>query len=84
MGVGLVASGLIPSRPEDQAGFAINHAIIDDPSALPGVAPAHRAETAFELTYKTQLWQVIMARPGAAIGCAVGHHHAAKKMKAAR
>jgi porin len=61
IGMGLVISGLFPSRREDQAGFAINHAIVDDPSLPAGAPPTKKAETAFELTYKTQLrdWLVI-------------------------
>lgn len=65
VGAGLVASGLLPSRPEDQAGLAINHAIVDDPSApLPGPA-RHRAETAFEVTYKAQLRDWLSIQPDA-------------------
>jgi porin len=62
-GLGLVASGFLPSRHEDQAGFAINHAIVDDPSLPAGVPRAKHAETAFEFTYKTQLRDWLAIQP---------------------
>jgi porin len=63
IGMGLVASGLIPSRREDQAGIAVNHVIVDDPSVPPDEAPAKHAETAFELTYKTQVRDWLAIQP---------------------
>lgn len=65
IGAGLVASGLIASRDEDQAGFAINHAIVDDPTISAGVRAIHHAETAFELTYKAQLRDWLSVQPDA-------------------
>jgi porin len=63
LGAGLVASGLIPSRQEDQAGLAVNHAIVDDPSVSAGGHSRHHAETAFEVTYKTQLRDWLSVQP---------------------
>ena len=54
VGLGLVASGLIPSRGNDQAGIALNHVIVDAPSVALGSPPGRHAETALEATYKLQ------------------------------
>lgn len=64
-GLGLVASGLIPARGEDQAGIALNHVIVDDPSLPPGMPAAKRAETAVELTYRVQLRDWLSLQPDA-------------------
>lgn len=60
-GGGLVVSGLLPSRPEDQAGISLNHAILRRP--LPG--GGRSAETAVEATYKTQLKDWLSVQPDA-------------------
>ena len=60
-GGGVVISGLVASRPEDQAGISLNHAILRPP--LPG--GGRSAETALETTYKTQLRDWLSLQPDA-------------------
>ena len=61
VGFGLVGTGLLRGRKEDQTGISIAHAIVDEPNLPPGMPPAKRAETAFDLTYRAQArdWLVI-------------------------
>ena len=67
LGAGLVYSGPLGKRPGDQVGFAINHAIVDQPN-LPDPAQAARlAETAFELTYKYAANDWLAVQPDAQI-----------------
>ena len=63
VGFGLVATGLIKSRAEDQSGISINHAIVDQPGLPPGALPAKRAETAIELTYRVQAKDWLAVQP---------------------
>jgi porin len=63
VGLGLVTSGLLKGRAEDQAGISINHAIVDEPNLPPLAAPAKRAETAVELTYRIQARDWLAVQP---------------------
>jgi porin len=65
-GGGVVATGLIRSRPDDQIGFAIASARVGDPfqraADLEG-APADSHETNIELTYSTHLNDWLRIQP---------------------
>lgn len=63
VGFGLVGSGIFKRRTEDQFGVSINNAIVDEPDLPPNGAPAKRAETAFELTYRAQLKDWFSVQP---------------------
>ena len=63
VGAGLVGTGLLKGRDEDQAGISIAHAIVDEPNLAPDAPPAKRAETAFELTYRVQARDWLSIQP---------------------
>ena len=62
-GTGLVASGLFPSRQENQAGVSINVANVEDPNQPLDYTPSRRAESAMELTNKFQLRDWFAVQP---------------------
>ncbi len=65
IGGGLVYSGPFAFRKDDQAGFAINHAIVDLPLADPAETPHHSSETTFELTYRYNAKDWLAVQPDA-------------------
>ena len=52
LGGGVVYTGLLPHRAQDQAGLAINHAIVEVSPLASGRSSQKSAETAFELSYR--------------------------------
>ena len=52
IGGGVVYTGLIDSRAQDQTGIAINHAILDRPDLPDPNAARKSSETTFELSYR--------------------------------
>ena len=65
LGAGVVYTGPFAKRPSDQIGFAINHAIVDQPGLPLPTQAARRAETAFELTYKYNANDWLAVQPDA-------------------
>ena len=63
VGGGLVATGLIKGRDEDQSGLSIAHAVVDTPNLPAGAAPSKSAETAVEATYKVQVKDWLSVQP---------------------
>ena len=62
-GLGLVATGLVKGRAEDQSGIAINHAVVDATGVPLNAKPIKRAETAIELTYRVQARDWLSVQP---------------------
>ena len=52
LGGGVVYTGLLPSRAQDQAGLAVNHAIVEVPRSAEAGQGRKSTETAFELSYR--------------------------------
>lgn len=65
LGGGLVSSGPLAARKDDQLGFAINHAIVDAPLANPAQRPYRSAETTFELSYRYNAKDWLAVQPDA-------------------
>jgi porin len=66
VGAGVVATGLIKSRPDDQLGLALASARVGNPyrrAAISGGAAAERHETNIELTYSTYLGERLRLQP---------------------
>jgi porin len=64
VGGGIVYSGPLASRKQDQLGFAINHAIVDAPVPDPAIARTG-AETTFELSYRYNVSDALAVQPDA-------------------
>lgn len=62
VGAGIVATGLVPGRPDDQAGFAIAHARFGSPARRVR-GDAERHETTLELTYSAQVTDWLRLQP---------------------
>ena len=68
IGAGVVGTGLIPSRPEDQAGLSVAIARTGHPFRSAGViagAPVTHHETVFEATYRAALTSWLTLQPDA-------------------
>lgn len=61
-GAGVVATGMIPSRPDDRIGLAIASAGVGDPY-IRAVGGADSHETSIELTYSTQVTEWLRVQP---------------------
>lgn len=67
IGTGLVYTGPLAARASDQVGLGINHAIVDEPHLPDPTLEKHRAETAFELTYKYNANDWLAVQPDAQV-----------------